>query len=203
MPADLVHEITVWLLRHDHPAMILKDAHVTGYDYLIVGDGVLDPASLWWFERMGTTTRRAAAVHEDLHPHDSVRAGAVACASRLAPLAAQMRSELGDRCCLQHWSAVTATHATGAPTHLLEIFDACVNKWTMVRELCRREAIDEQRVAAIGDGLNDVQLLENAGLGIAMANSGPEVTAVAQRITDHHDDDGVAVAIERLLSGEW
>src|SRR6185503_18430666 len=148
-----------WLIRHDHPALILKDAHITGYDYLIVGDGALDPASEWWFGRMGTTVRHAAHTDHDPHPHDSIRAGAVACSTRLAPLATEMRRELGDRCCLQHWSAVTATHAIGSPTHLLEIFDSNVNKWTMVHEHCRREGIDERRVVAIGDGLNDVELI--------------------------------------------
>jgi len=203
MPCDVVGEVTRWLVEHDHAALILKDAHATGYDYLVVGGGELDPASRWWFARMNAIVQRIDSLEDDPHPHDSVRAGAVACEERLAPLAARLREELGDRCCLQHWSAVTATHAIGSPTHLLEVFGSNVNKWTMTLAHCERVGVDRRRVAAIGDGLNDVELLTEAGLGIAMANAGPQAMAAARRVTAHHDEDGVALAIERLLEGEW
>ncbi len=203
MPADLVQDITRWLIEHDHPALILKDAHAAGYDYLVVGDGELDPASQWWFERMGTTTRRVVGLHEDPHPGDTVRAGAVASEERLRPLARRLRSEFGDRCFLQHWSAVTSTHAIGSPTHLLEIFDAKVSKWSMLQEFCGPRDIPRQRIAAIGDGLNDVEVVGSAGLGIAMANAGPELLQVAARETGHHDADGVAMAIDNILCGAW
>jgi HAD superfamily hydrolase (TIGR01484 family) len=203
MPHDLVCDVTRWLLEHGHRALILKDAHAAGYDYLLVGDGELDSASLWWFERMGVIVREAASAMDDLHPHDTVRAGAVACATRLEPLAHRLRADLGERCFLQHWSAVTSSHAIGSPTHLLEVFHANVSKWTMIESHCARAGIDCARVAAIGDGLNDVELIANAALGIAMANSCAEVVGAAKRITEHHDADGVATAIDHLLSGEW
>lgn len=203
LPPELVEEATRWLIEHDHPALILKDAHAAGYDYLIVGDGELDPASRWWFDRMGATIRRVTNLSDDEHPEDSVRAGAVASEARLAPLAQRLRQAFGDRCAMQHWSAVTSTHATGSPTHLLEIFDARVSKWSMLCEHCSSRSIESGRIAAIGDGLNDVELIAGAGLGIAMANAGPEVMEVAGQVTGHHDADGVADAIERLLSGVW
>jgi HAD superfamily hydrolase (TIGR01484 family) len=203
MPADLVRDVTRWVVEHEHRALILKDSTVTGYDYLLVGECELDPASCWWFERMGVTVREAVDIDLDAHPHDSIRAGAVAEADRILPLANRLRDELGDRCFLQHWSAVTSSAAIGSPTHLLEVFDPNVSKWTMVAAHCERAGIDINRVAAIGDGLNDVELVANAAMGIAMANAGPEVRAVAKRFTAHHDADGVACAIERLLCGEW
>lgn len=203
MPLDVVHDVTRWLVEHDHAALILKDSHAAGYDYLIVGDGELDPASRWWFKRMGTTTRHVATLDEDPHPEDTVRAGAVAKEARLAPLAVRLQAALGDRCFMQHWSAVTETHATGAATHLLEIFDSNVNKWSMLCEHCRPLGVPSERIAAIGDGLNDVELIANAGLGIAMANANPQVRSAAKRSTAHHDEDGVASAIDRILSGEW
>ena len=203
MPRQVVLEITERLLGDNHRALILKDNHATGYDYLTVGNDELDPASKWWFDRLDIGVRHVDAATDDLHPHDSVRVGAVACERRLAPLAQALRQELGDRCCLQHWSAVTASHAIGSSTHLLEVFTSNVNKWTMIEDYCRRNDIDRHRVAAIGDGLNDVELVRDAGLGIAMANAGPEVLAHADRITDDHESDGVATAIERILCGEW
>ena len=203
IPADVIHDAAQHLVEHGHKVLILKDAHVTGYDYLAVGDGQLDPASQWWFEHLEVDVRFADCVHEDAHPEDSVRAGAVACEERLAPVAKRLREQMGERCFLQHWSAVTATHAIGSATHLLEIFMPNVNKWTMISAHCERRGIDPQRVAAIGDGLNDIELVQNAGLGIAMANCCPEVAAAARHTTADHDEDGVALAIRNILSGTW
>lgn len=203
MPADLVSAVTRWLVEHGHPALILKDADVAGYDYLIVGGGELDPASRWWFSRMKTEVRHVACLPDDPHPEDTVRAGAVANAERLAPLARRMQAELGERCFMQHWSAVTSTHAVGSATHLLEIFEPKVSKWEMLCEHCGAIGVDASRTAAIGDGLNDVDLIANAGLGIAMANADERVLAIADRMTLRHEEDGVALAIERILAGEW
>jgi 5-amino-6-(5-phospho-D-ribitylamino)uracil phosphatase len=203
LPHHFVEEITHSLVSHGHKVLILKDAHATGYDYLAVGEGDLDPASRWWFDQLPVKVRFANDLADDIHPLDSLRAGAVACESRLAPLARSMRDALAGRCCMQHWSAVTETHATGSRTHLLEIFTHNVNKWTMIEACCRQRGVDVQRVAAIGDGLNDVELIANAGVGIAMGNAGDEVMAVADRVTVDHNDDGVAVAIDRLLAGTW
>lgn len=200
---DVVAEITQSLTAHGHKVLILKDSHVAGYDYLAVGEGEMDPASQWWFSHLPATVRHVDHLDEDPHPHDSIRAGAVACESRLAPLAAAMRRSLEGRCTMQHWSAVTESHATGSPTHLLEIFTHDVNKWTMIQTLCAKTGIDPERVAAIGDGINDIELVDRAGLGIAMENAGPEVLKVADRVTGHHESDGVATAIEHLLAGRW
>ncbi len=203
MCRDVVAEVARHLISDGHRVLILKDAHATGYDYLTVGEFDLDPASKWWFEQLHLGHHHIVRFEDDPHPDDTVRAGAVACETRLAPLATRMRQTLGERCCLQHWSAVTSSQAIMSSTHLLEVFTPNVNKWTMVQSHCIRMSIDPQRVAAIGDGLNDVELVREAGLGIAMANAGPEVMAHADRVTADHESDGVALAIEEILAGRW
>jgi hydroxymethylpyrimidine pyrophosphatase-like HAD family hydrolase len=203
LASEVVRDVTFALVEAGHRALILKDAHATGYDYLAVGDGQLDPASAWWFEHLPVKVKHVEHIGLDDHPHDSVRAGAVACGSRLAPLAARLRDNIGDRCFLQHWSAVTASQAIGSDTHLLEIFTSNVNKWTMIEAYCRQRSIDSSRVAAIGDGLNDIELIRGAGVGIAMANACSAVLAEADYTAPHHDADGVAVAIDRILAGIW
>ena len=140
---------------------------------------------------------------QDPHPRANVRVGAVATEEELAPIAARLQAEISERGFLQHWSAVTESAAVNSATHLLEVFSPEVNKWTMVAEYCRRNGIDPSRVMAIGDGINDVQLIGNAGLGIAMANADQPVLDVAAHVTGHHDEDGFADAIERVLEGRW
>ena len=51
---------------------------------------------------------------------------------------------------------------------------------------------------AFGDGLNDLTMVRDAGLGVAMANAHPDVLAVADAVTASNDEDGVAKAIERF-----
>ncbi len=52
---------------------------------------------------------------------------------------------------------------------------------------------------AIGDNANDIGMLQWAGIGVAMANAIPEVLAVADYVTDHHDADGAAKAIHEII----
>lgn len=203
MQHELVTEITIALLGHGHKVLILKDGHIAGYDYLAVGPGELDPASQWWFEKLPARVRFADAIHQDEYPHDTVRAGVVAKSQELAPIAHDLKADLGDRAFLQHWAAVTESEATGSTTHLLEVFSPNVNKWEMVALEAKGRGVASSRIAAIGDGLNDVEIVARAGLGVAMANASPEVMRVADRTTADHDDHGVALAIERILSGEW
>ena len=52
---------------------------------------------------------------------------------------------------------------------------------------------------AIGDNLNDLELLAAAGVGVAMGNARPEVLAVAREVTASNTEDGVAKAIARFV----
>ena len=56
---------------------------------------------------------------------------------------------------------------------------------------------------AIGDNLNDLEMLEYAGRAVVMANASQEMLALAERggweVTTSNDEDGVAVAVEEVL----
>lgn len=204
MDRSIVEHVSEAVIAEQHRALILKDRHITGYDYLAVGPAPLDPASAWWFDHHSVRVRQIETIIEDPHPADSLRAGAVACQDQMLPLAAQLQTEIGEVAFLQHWSAVTASEATGSATHLLEVFSPNVHKWTMAQRLCARIGIAPDRVAAIGDGLNDVQLIEHAQLGVAIGNAESRVLAVADRVTAaDHNHDGVAEAISQILNGAW
>ena len=59
--------------------------------------------------------------------------------------------------------------------------------------------IDATDVVAFGDGQNDKSMIEWAGIGVAMGNAIDETKAVAQMITESNNDDGIAVALDKLL----
>ena len=59
--------------------------------------------------------------------------------------------------------------------------------------------IDASEVAAFGDGQNDAGMLAWAGCGVAMANAIDETKAVADMVTASNNEDGVALALEKIL----
>lgn len=81
----------------------------------------------------------------------------------------------------------------------LEVAGARVDKWSGLKQLAAYLGIARDAIAAIGDQLNDIPMLENAALAIAMGNGHEEVRRRADLITAPHDEDGVARAIEWLL----
>ncbi len=72
-----------------------------------------------------------------------------------------------------------------------------------VQLLCDHYGCNMSEVIAMGDELNDIDMIEKAGLGIAMENANPRIKEVAKFITLSNDNDGVAHALEKfILNGE-
>lgn len=79
----------------------------------------------------------------------------------------------------------------------IEINDRHANKGEALEKLAAHLRLPLADVMALGDGRNDLRLLQTAGLGVAMANAHPDVLAVADAQTASCDEDGAALAIER------
>lgn len=80
-----------------------------------------------------------------------------------------------------------------------EITNKNVNKWNAILYLAEKLQIPQEKIITIGDNVNDITMLENAGIGIAMGNSSPRVKEVADYITDDNNNSGVAKALARIL----
>jgi len=70
------------------------------------------------------------------------------------------------------------------------------NKWNAIVKLAEHLHIDPSEIIAFGDDSNDIEMLENCGIGVAMGNAIDEVKAIADQICDTNDNDGVAKWIE-------
>lgn len=82
-----------------------------------------------------------------------------------------------------------------------EITEKDVDKWYAIEYLINKLNIDKTEIITIGDNINDVKMIEQAGLGIAMKGSSPKVTGVADYITDlDNNHNGAALAIEKFLN---
>ena len=87
---------------------------------------------------------------------------------------------------------------SGAP--FVEVTAAGVNKATTLAKVAAAKGIDRSEIMAFGDQMNDLAMLEWAGVGVAMGNARPEATAAADRVTATNAEDGVAQLIEELLA---
>jgi hydroxymethylpyrimidine pyrophosphatase-like HAD family hydrolase len=87
--------------------------------------------------------------------------------------------------------------------HVLEIFAPGVDKWRGLAWLAERHGIRPDQIAALGDQINDVAMIQAAGCGIAMGNAINSVKAAADHVTLDHNQHGVAFAIDQLLAERW
>ena len=83
--------------------------------------------------------------------------------------------------------------------YLVEVLTKGVNKAFGLEKLVQKLNIEPSEIAAIGDAANDVEMLEYAGLAIAMGNASEEVKAIADIVTDTNENNGVIKAIDKLI----
>jgi len=198
LPSDRVADIAERIIAHGHLAHLLQDHGRCEVDYILVGRSEPDPATTWWLREHDVRARFV----DDLDGIDlttTMRVGTVGTSSTLHSAVDEVRATWGDAITLQHWPAVVESAATGTTTHLLEIFDRGVDKWAMIVELIADRGLRPEQVVAIGDGLNDVMMVREAGTGIAMGQADPRVGEVADHVVASNEEAGVAEAIRHVL----
>jgi Cof subfamily protein (haloacid dehalogenase superfamily) len=81
----------------------------------------------------------------------------------------------------------------------LEVAQPGVSKGAALRFVCNRLGIDPADTVAFGDGANDLELLEAAGLGVAMADADPALLRIADWTVPSVAEDGVASFLSLLV----
>ena len=84
-----------------------------------------------------------------------------------------------------------------------EITNKNVNKWTAIEFLLNKLHIQKEDVIGIGDNVNDKEMIENAGLGVAMGNSSPEMKAIADVVVSDNNSEGVAEVIRKFVLEDY
>lgn len=95
------------------------------------------------------------------------------------------------------------THVIRSPKFvpfICEIAPAGATKWSAIKRLAAEWGIENEAICAVGDDVNDIDMIRAAGLGIAMGNALPAVKQAADRIAPGHDHDGLVEVVEWLLS---
>ncbi len=84
---------------------------------------------------------------------------------------------------------------------MLEIMNPLGSKWLSLFEYANRLNIKPEEIIAIGDDNNDLEMIENSGLGIAMKNGSSLVKSAAKIITEKdNNESGVAFELKRVLN---
>lgn len=86
--------------------------------------------------------------------------------------------------------------------YILEALPLDADKGKAVRRLAEKLGIKQEEVMALGDGNNDIEMLEFAGVSVAMKNGTELAKKYAKYETDTNENDGVAKAIYKYVLGE-
>lgn len=91
-------------------------------------------------------------------------------------------------------------YLTKSVATFFEATNPAVNKGVAVRYLAEEMlGLEAKQVMAIGDNFNDLEMLDYAGLGIAMGDAPADVQSVAQWVAPSVEQDGAAVALEAFV----
>lgn len=82
----------------------------------------------------------------------------------------------------------------------IEINARDATKGCALKKLCAHLGLALSQTMALGDGTNDLDMIQSAGVGVAMANAAPAVLAAADCVTGSNNDAGFAHAIEKFVA---
>ncbi len=104
----------------------------------------------------------------------------------------KIQEELGDDFYVAMFQQSAADFRNG------ELISREVNKGTALRWTAQRLGVDPADTIAFGDSMNDYQMLEQAGVGVAMGGADEKLQTVADRFRESVAEDGVVRELERM-----
>ncbi|RDW18253.1 Cof-type HAD-IIB family hydrolase [Oceanobacillus arenosus] len=87
----------------------------------------------------------------------------------------------------------------GAPWNIIEIIKKGINKAVGLQKIAHYYDIPKERIIAFGDEDNDLEMIDYAGVGVAMGNAIPQLKQLAKHITKTNEQDGISVFLEEYL----
>ncbi|WP_077623077.1 Cof-type HAD-IIB family hydrolase [Sediminibacillus massiliensis] len=106
----------------------------------------------------------------------------------------ELRTHLDD----QH-ASVIEHRKWGAPWHVIEIVRKGLNKAVGLKKIAHYYDIPQERVIAFGDEDNDLEMIEYAGVGVAMENGIDELKALAKHVTATNEANGIGDFLDNYL----
>jgi Cof subfamily protein (haloacid dehalogenase superfamily) len=175
--------------------IVYVDLFTQGIDIYLDNEQDGHPFHLKYLERNRSHCHFVGDVTRVFCPQ-TIHVGALADRASLERLDARLDREFGPA--VRHL-VINNTNDEGA---FLEIMTPGNSKWRALSVLIESHGITPAQVMCIGDEINDLEMIQHAGLGVAMGNAIPAVKAVAAYTTRSNAEDGVAHVIEQFLLKE-
>jgi hypothetical protein len=189
------------IAERGYEPILYSDSYAKGFDFHCrsLADIAEDPAAYGGGlrEYLGRNRGLADVVH-DLHesPPEGVFGGFV-----MGPHAA-MNSLEADLDAA--FPGSLSLHTIKSPRYrdwMCEIAPVGVTKWSGVVQVAAVWGIRPAEICAVGDDVNDLPMIREAGLGIAMGNARPEIQAEADVVVGTNDEGGLADVADLVLAG--
>jgi Cof subfamily protein (haloacid dehalogenase superfamily) len=194
MDGELAREVCGLIESLGQAALVLQDRQgASGADYLATDGMTLNEATRQWMEVTSATIHRVRDLATRSHEH-TIRIGIVAAREECARMQPILKAHFGER---------IQCHSLFVPAYdveVLEVFDPAVNKWRGILEVAKIHRVEPSQIVAIGDDINDLPMLTQAGLGVAMGNAKEEVRQAAKLVIKSNQEDGLAEFIEELIA---
>ncbi|SFD37959.1 hypothetical protein SAMN05216238_10165 [Lentibacillus persicus] len=88
----------------------------------------------------------------------------------------------------------------GAPWNIIEIVKKGLNKAVGLKKIAHYYHIPKERIIAFGDEDNDLEMIDYAGVGVAMGNAISELKSVAKHVTEENENDGIGTFLDDYLN---
>ena len=190
--AGVLEGVLGTIAARGHEAVVYTDSFADGFDFHCATDRSREPG----IQEYLALNRPLARVLPDLHARPPAGAFAGFTMGSLEAMAA-VEAEL-----VAAWPDALSLHVIRSPRYLhwmCEIAPAGVTKWSSVRRLADGWGIEAAEICAVGDDVNDVPMLQGAGLGVAMGNATCEAIAAADRVAPTNDEGGIAAVVDWIL----
>lgn len=177
-----------------HEAIVYTDSFAEGFDFHCRGFEIGSDGLRSYLARNRPLARVTPGLHQQ-PPDGSFAAFCMGPEEAMLDLESAIREAFPD---------TTSLHVIRSPRyrgHLCEIAPAGITKWSGLEQLAASLGIATADICAVGDDVNDLPMIQAAGLGVAMGNAAPRIRESADLVAGSNDDDGLAELIEQLLAG--
>lgn len=82
----------------------------------------------------------------------------------------------------------------------IEIHNNEINKYKGIKLIANKEGIENKNIICFGDGLNDIDMIEKSGIGVAMENALSEIKQIAEFTTLSNNNEGIKYFLEQNLN---
>jgi len=175
-----------------HEAIVYTDSFAEGFDFHCRGLEVGSDGLRSYLANNRSLARLSPRLHQQ-PPSDSFALFSMGPEDTMLALEAALTDAFGE---------AISVHVIRSPRYqgsLCEVAPAGVNKWSGIQQLAGGWGIAADEIWAIGDDINDLPMIRQAGLGVAMGNADPRIRDAADHITAANDADGLAELIEQML----